>query len=254
MTIGRIPGANGIQPNIVDAKGDLIAATAADSVTRLAVGTNGQVLTADSAETTGLKWAAPDPLTTKGDLFTFSTTEARLPVGTNGHVLTADSAETTGLKWAAAAGGASFVGCALTKSGGQTISNNTATQITFDTETFDTDGFHSTVSNTSRITIPSGKGGYYLFNLTITYDNNTSGERQLTLIKNQTDPSGIMFKMTQLVPLSGKNTYSRSFIVNASAGDYFEMETYQTSGGNRTVEGNNERQALTSFQCQYLGA
>jgi hypothetical protein len=59
MTIGRIPGASGIQPTIVDAKGDLIAATAADSVTRLAVGTNGQVLTADSAETTGLKWATP---------------------------------------------------------------------------------------------------------------------------------------------------------------------------------------------------
>jgi hypothetical protein len=59
MTIGRIPGATGIQPTIVDAKGDIIAATAADSVTRLAVGTNDQVLTADSATATGLKWATP---------------------------------------------------------------------------------------------------------------------------------------------------------------------------------------------------
>lgn len=42
---------------IVDAKGDLIAATAADTVSRLAVGTNGQVLTADSTAATGLKWA-----------------------------------------------------------------------------------------------------------------------------------------------------------------------------------------------------
>jgi hypothetical protein len=47
-----------IAKTIVDAKGDLIAATAADTVSRLAVGTNGQVLTADSAEATGLKWAA----------------------------------------------------------------------------------------------------------------------------------------------------------------------------------------------------
>ena len=58
MTIGRIPGATGIQPTIVDAKGDIIAATAADSVTRLAVGSNDQVLTADSSTATGLKWAA----------------------------------------------------------------------------------------------------------------------------------------------------------------------------------------------------
>ena len=49
----------GIAKTIVDAKGDIIAATAADTVSRLAVGTNDQVLTADSTAATGLKWAAP---------------------------------------------------------------------------------------------------------------------------------------------------------------------------------------------------
>ena len=60
MTVGRLPSIEGgIQPTIVDAKGDLITAVAADTPARIAVGTNGTVLTADSAEATGLKWAAP---------------------------------------------------------------------------------------------------------------------------------------------------------------------------------------------------
>lgn len=50
---------NAIQNAIVDAKGDLITATAADVPARLGVGTNGQVLTADSTTSTGLKWATP---------------------------------------------------------------------------------------------------------------------------------------------------------------------------------------------------
>jgi hypothetical protein len=49
---------NAIAKTIVDAKGDIIAATAADTVARLAVGSNNQVLTADSSTATGLKWAA----------------------------------------------------------------------------------------------------------------------------------------------------------------------------------------------------
>jgi len=47
---------NAIQNAIVDAKGDLIAASAADTPARLAVGANGTTLIAASGETTGLKW------------------------------------------------------------------------------------------------------------------------------------------------------------------------------------------------------
>ena len=60
MTVGRIPSVEGgIQPTIFDAKADLLTATANDTPARLGVGANGTVLTADSAETTGLKWATP---------------------------------------------------------------------------------------------------------------------------------------------------------------------------------------------------
>jgi len=42
----------------IDAKGDLVAGTGADAFSRLAVGANGTILTADSAEATGLKWTS----------------------------------------------------------------------------------------------------------------------------------------------------------------------------------------------------
>jgi len=71
--------------------------------------TIGWVLSADSATTAS--WKAPtgggaSPLTTKGDIFTFTTVDARLPVsGNDGWVLAEDSAEASGLKWVALAGG-----------------------------------------------------------------------------------------------------------------------------------------------------
>jgi hypothetical protein len=51
--------ANAIQNTIVDAKGDLITATAADTPARLAVGNNGETLVADSSTSTGLRYQAP---------------------------------------------------------------------------------------------------------------------------------------------------------------------------------------------------
>jgi hypothetical protein len=78
-------------------KGDI--ATYSTNPTRLAVGTNDYVLMADSAQATGLKWAA---LTTaKAQILTHNGSDpTALAVGADTQVLTADSAEATGLKWA----------------------------------------------------------------------------------------------------------------------------------------------------------
>ena len=61
--VNTTPGV--VQKDIVDAKGDLIVATSADAVSRLAVGTNDYVLTAASGEATGVKWASAPADATK---------------------------------------------------------------------------------------------------------------------------------------------------------------------------------------------
>jgi hypothetical protein len=56
---GPIPVVTNTVATEFDAKGDLVVGTGSDTFDRLAVGTNTYILTADSAEATGLKWAAP---------------------------------------------------------------------------------------------------------------------------------------------------------------------------------------------------
>jgi hypothetical protein len=60
MTVGRIPSVEGgIQPTLLTTKGDIIVATGNATLVRQGVGANGTVLTADSAEADGIKWATP---------------------------------------------------------------------------------------------------------------------------------------------------------------------------------------------------
>jgi len=117
---------SGIQETLVNAKGDIIAATAADTLDRLAVGTNGHLLTAASGEATGLKYALDpviDLVTTKGDIVaaTAADTLTRLGVGADGTTLVADSSEATGLKWQAASSGA-YTLLSTTSISGSTVS------------------------------------------------------------------------------------------------------------------------------------
>jgi hypothetical protein len=129
----------------IDAKGDLVAGTGADAFSRIGVGANNTVLTADSAEATGLKWATPasgmsNPMTTTGDTIYSSSgsTPARLGIGSTGQVLTVAA----GLpSWATPAGGGGKVL--------QVINATTSTQVSNSTSTFADTGLTATITPSS---------------------------------------------------------------------------------------------------------
>ena len=84
--------------NTPTTKGDILAASAASTMARVAVGANNKILTADSSASSGVKWG-DGPLSTKGDLYTYDTEGARLDRGNEGEQLVADSSASTGLRY-----------------------------------------------------------------------------------------------------------------------------------------------------------
>ena len=191
--------------------------------------------------------SSTDLITTAGDILygTAADTVARLGIGTAGQVLKVNSGATAP-EWGAASG-ASFAGVSLVGSGPQTIANNTETAITFDTELFDTDAFHSTVTNTSRITIPAGKGGKYLFNSVFYFPANATGYRYSIFKKNGTRVSG--YAQVPGASASIEIALSNSIVLDLVATDYVEMFLRQNSGGNL-----DNLTQYSYFSAIYLGA
>jgi hypothetical protein len=249
MTVGRIPSVEGgIQPTLLTTKGDIIVATGNATLVRQGVGTNNQVLMADSAQADGVKYAneATATLTTTGDTLYASgaNTLARLAIGSTGNVLTVAGGVPT---WAAPAGGATLVGCSITKTTAPSIANSTWVALTYDSESFDTDGFHSTATNTSRITIPTGKGGKYLITSTIQWDASGTGRRSLKMYINGVASSTYF---TELSPVASTYPFNLfTGVLTLVAGDYIETYVNQSSGSTMNPDG-----TVMFFNAIYLGA
>jgi hypothetical protein len=104
----------------------------------------------------------------------------------------------------------------------QTVSDNTDTKLTIDTEEFDTNSAFDT--STSRFTIPSGQAGkYFLYTKFYTYSSNDTGRQaKIYIYKNgsATSPTDNQYRLTQ-DSIVGGALYT-SYIYDASVGDYFE--------------------------------
>lgn len=257
MAIGRIPEpGTGIPESIVDAKGDIVTATAGDTPARLAVGSNETRLVADSAQATGLKYVADTTnyaIAAKGDLLvgTAADTLQALSVGTNGHTLVADSATATGLKWAAPATGA-FVGVKMSRQATQSISNGTWTAVSFDVESFDTDSFWSLSPNPTRFTVPSGKAGKYMITGAVDYAANQTGIRAGVFRINNVEK----FYLNWMSAATGdRAVLVGATIFDLAVNDYVELFTIQTSGSSVNISNNlGGNDGSTNFSAQYLGA
>jgi hypothetical protein len=120
----------------------------------------------------------------------------------------------------------------VSKSGTQSIANSTDVQITFETETFDTNGLHSTSTNPSRFT--AVKAGYYQVSVTVDWAVNATGIREVSIRKNGSTVSG---NVTQAVTTATRPTrQTHSDIVSLAVGDYIEANVVQTSGGALNID------------------
>jgi hypothetical protein len=193
---------------------------------------------------------ALNPSTTLGDIeYRSSTanTNTRLGIGSTGNVLTVAGGVPT---WAAPAGGATFAGCSLTMSGDQTISNGAWTKVNWDTETFDTDAYHSTSTNTSRITIPSGKAGYYQVNAFTQWSVFAEAVIGIGIYINNVRIHGPTVTKTN----NFRGFYNMPQIVNVAVSDYIEIAVFQESGASQDLRGDAWASKPTFVSVGYLGA
>lgn len=120
-----------------------------------------------------------------------------------------------------------FVGCRVYNSANISIANATETALTFNSETYDTAGMHSTSSNTSRLIAPVP--GRYAWGFNCLFASNAVGIRWARCIQNPTTAVRGYDK-----PATNLGDDTRIFIAGEddfAINDYIELYVYQTSGG-----------------------
>lgn len=155
---------------------------------------------------------------------------------TSGQIFTSNSRRWVwdGTTWVAGApGGTAFMGAKAVATSTQSIPNNTATAVLFDSETspaYDTNSIHSISTNTSRFVVPVGGAGKWAGQASLYYAANTSNIRIIWWRLNGT--TGIPGSETRIAGLGVYGcALTSTFTAELAEGDYVELLTYQDSGG-----------------------
>jgi len=128
------------------------------------------------------------------------------------------------------------------KAAAQSITTSTWTDLVFDTEPFDTDGYHDNSTNTDRLTV-STDGLYLVIGNPIFGAVIGSGRVVGRLEKNST----VIAQAEMPVGAAQYPATSISMFVSCVGGDYFQLGVYQTSGSSKSTSTN------TSFAIVRLG-
>lgn len=109
--------------------------------------------------------------------------------------------------------------------------------IALDSERADTGstGLHSTSSNTERMTVPTGGGGWYLATGHISWDSDTVGDRLVGIEVNGTNGGGTFVAQDRAAGAAVGSRQSVAAVFRLVAGDYFVLSAFQNSGGTRTI-------------------
>ena len=121
----------------------------------------------------------------------------------------------------------------------QSVSNNTYTKVTFDTEAKDTDSAFD-VSN-ERFTVPSGKGGLYTFQYATQNSQKASDNKvyQIVLYKNGSIVNGTLIRHNPTTTGNFDVYLIGTASLVLSAGDYIEVFYYQNTSGSVNLESNH---------------
>jgi hypothetical protein len=121
-------------------------------------------------------------------------------------------------------------------SGIQSVSDTTNVDILFDTEIYDTDAIHSTVSNTDRLVVPTGVTKVRLTALVRwSFSSGNYGYRQHRINKNGFSYSGYAQTNAENQHDAISLAQVQTPVLSVNGGDYFQLQLYQDTGVTQTI-------------------
>lgn len=134
-----------------------------------------------------------------------------------------------------AGGSAAFAGARVYNNANISLNGAADTTLTYNSERYDTDAYHSTSSNTSRLTVPTGKGGYYHIGAAVSLTTGTG------------EPSYVQIKLNGMTSIAVATVFNNGSFEAASVScdyaladaDYVEFLVYVQNGSKNAISAAN---------------